>query len=133
MNRHDDTELPAQDLTTRVDALIERSSLGESAPRRLRARTGYDRLERINTILRQRATTTSRETPIEALASSLFTEQAAATRLPKRTPGRRVPTPRNSKARPLLTYPDPAYHGPHRNDSHTMTRVVDGLRQLTTC
>lgn len=133
MNRHERTNPEAEELVSRVRALIERSSLGEEGPRRLRARARPDQLDRIRQLLRQR-----QATPVcpDPLACCVFTQAQGITGLlPRRTSAVRiyVPDPAATPAA-MVVYldPDVPCHG-HRNDSHTMTRVAAGLRRLESC
>ncbi|MDR7172836.1 hypothetical protein J2W56_006602 [Nocardia kruczakiae] len=112
-------------------ALIERSSLGEDGPRRLRARTRRDQLDRIRQLLRQDP---AMPDPVlaEPLAHRIYNR---AQGLPRRTSAVRIFVP-DPAVRPAaqVVYLDPPLHNySHRNDSHTMIRVADGLRRLESC
>lgn len=133
MNRDESTDINAAELVSHVRALIERSSLGEEGPRLLRGRASDTQLERIRQ-LRQRDTDIN-VGPSEALARRLIAEAMGTARLPRRTPapGHLAVTSGPLAAARRVEYPDPAYSGSYRNDSHTMTRVAAGLRGSASC
>ncbi|WP_157163428.1 hypothetical protein [Nocardia aobensis] len=99
MNRDDRTNPEAEELVSRVRALIERSSLGEEGPRRLGARARHDQLDRIRQLLRR-----PQAIPDPALAKPLAHRiYTRAQGLPRRTSAVRILVPD-----PAILVPDPA-------------------------
>ncbi|WP_216908582.1 hypothetical protein [Nocardia noduli] len=122
-------ESDAEQVITLVRLLLERSSLGEEGPRLLRGRAPDDQLERIRR-LRHNHTNLALG-PSESAARRLIAEVAGD--LPKRTPdhnGAVVVASRLLPAAHEVEITDPRYNGCLRNDSDTLTRVVDELRRL---
>ncbi|MBF6340895.1 hypothetical protein IU450_34145 [Nocardia abscessus] len=131
MNRYENTE-HAPELVSQLQSLIERSSLGATAPRLLRERASTEQLDRIRRLRRQRNDVAPG--PSEASARRLLAE--AMGHLPQRTPdpdGVTIASTYPSGVYKIRYPDDDEGSGTYRNDSDTMTRVVRGLRGSASC